>query len=157
MKMKSTKVALLRVKIKSLAAEARIIRCEEERSPHLWYELNRHRRFDVREEQRLSLLAYAFLRGRVYATVEQCNSDRRVDWQRVGVMVAKFGRRKMQGDETPAEFLVAKDAELAPFKTWIAEAKASWKPKPKVERVRRERKTREEIESATGRKLCPVR
>lgn len=63
----------LRVKIKSLAAEAGIIRSEEQRHPgssSTRSGLREHRVGIVRREQRSSLLAYAFLRGRQYLEVE---------------------------------------------------------------------------------------
>lgn len=60
-----------RVKIKSLALEAKIIR-DEERKNHGWVcgVLRWHRIDTVREEQRHTLLAYALLRGRCYGEVE---------------------------------------------------------------------------------------
>lgn len=79
-----TDLTRLRVKIKSLAAEARIIRQEERRALRLSTEdpdrlpryrtLRDHRRQDVRTAARAALLAYAFLRGRAYATVESPNT-----------------------------------------------------------------------------------
>lgn len=60
---------MLRVKIKSLVAEAKIIR-QEERRTHgaLRNELAEHRRGVVREAARASHLAYGLIRGR---TIEQ--------------------------------------------------------------------------------------
>ena len=73
--------AKFRVKIKSLAAEARIIRQEERRCSHGDYAgesqrgcLRHHRTTVVRLEQRSTLLAYAFLRGRKYRQVERARS-----------------------------------------------------------------------------------
>lgn len=63
----------LKIKIKSLAAEARIIRLEEGRFPghHPTREgLHNHRVNDVRKETRAALLAYAYLRGRSFKQVE---------------------------------------------------------------------------------------
>lgn len=66
----------LRVKIKSLAAEARIIRNEEGRFPrgqrhHTTFQsLHSHRTGIVRREARHALLAYAFMRGRQYRQLE---------------------------------------------------------------------------------------
>lgn len=78
----------LRVKIKSLGSESRIIRQEEihvskeyrrKRNPELSRdreELYLHKRDVVRPELRASYLAYAFLRGRGYAQVERkANSE----------------------------------------------------------------------------------
>lgn len=84
----------LRVKIKSLAAETKIIRFEEKRTKRtfdfetsntpnpaareylantyhekLW-KLTHHRIFDVRKETRATLIAYAFLRNKPYSSVE---------------------------------------------------------------------------------------
>lgn len=65
----------LRVKLKSLAAEAKIIRLEEQRAnQHKDYELQTslhlHRAGVVRSQSRHTLLAYQFLRGVPYAAVE---------------------------------------------------------------------------------------
>lgn len=88
-----TRITMLKVKIKSLAAEARIIRREELRLPgpaRLRQELHTHRTCDVRAEQRASLLAYAFLRGRTRGACEpKCAAE--PDWQRVLRLVEKFG------------------------------------------------------------------
>lgn len=107
-----TQVKMLKVKIKSLAEEAQIIRLEEKRAlartpdgkpskwtdPDLYCSLREHRVKDVRKEQRHSLLAYAFLRGVPYVKVEpkvgrkdqpKWVSD--PDWKRVGQLVDKFG------------------------------------------------------------------
>lgn len=62
----------LRIKIKSLAAEARIIRAREKKLTGLDREkLHNHRVCEVRHEARNSLLAYAFIRGRSYASQER--------------------------------------------------------------------------------------
>lgn len=61
-----------RVKIKSLASEAKIIRHEESRrSGWVRSSLHVHRVCIVRDEQRHTLIAYAFYRGVPYAAVEQ--------------------------------------------------------------------------------------
>ena len=88
-----TRVKMLKVKIKSLAAEARIIRLEEKRSKpgsKEQCELHTHRVLDVRKEQRLSLLAYAFIRGRSLDRCER-HSATKPDWQRVAKLIEKFG------------------------------------------------------------------
>lgn len=68
-------ITYLKVKIKSLAAEAAIIRreergCYDKRPGTLWDGLNHHRRHDVRREARAALLAYGFLRGVAYSAIE---------------------------------------------------------------------------------------
>jgi hypothetical protein len=113
-------IEYLRVKIKSLAEEARIIRHEEHRASAyhrglLCAKLRDHRVKEVRPEARAALLAYAFLRGRPYTTVERsivydengtlcyangvkCNNSDTVRLtdvvNRAAYMVAKFGPTK---------------------------------------------------------------
>lgn len=92
-------VKFLKVKIKSLAAEARVIRLEEKRAGKnnaLREKLYLHRTVDVRKEQRASLLAYAFLRGRPLSAVEpkrrpELEWQAAARWKRVGEIVKKFG------------------------------------------------------------------
>ena len=60
----------LKVKIKSLAEEARIIRREERKLDWKTDQAKRfklwvHRTFDIRREARATLIAYAYLRGRI--------------------------------------------------------------------------------------------
>lgn len=91
-------VKALKVKIKSLAAEARIIRLEERRAlgrrkpdGELYFQLRTHRIQGVRREARLSLLAYGFIRGRPYAACEKAANDNPPDMVRVKQLVEKFG------------------------------------------------------------------
>jgi hypothetical protein len=96
------------VKLKALAAEARIIRGEEHRARKGWRRLakkqigpdaqaalhaefdslHRHRTYDVRTESRATLLAYAFLRRRPYARTEA--SSRKVPLDRVANIALRF-------------------------------------------------------------------
>lgn len=122
-----TRTKMLKVKIKSLTDEARIIRHEETkalcrslppemrtkyRDLDLYGELRQHRVWDVRREQRASLLAYAFLRGK---TLSACEPKSAVspDWVRVFQLVLKFG------PVTPAETKAETDARL---REWRAAA-----------------------------------
>lgn len=68
----------LKIKLKHLAAEARIIR-HEARQVHGMerWNLNHHRTTVVRDEARATLLAYGFLRGREYSQLE---GKRNNDW-----------------------------------------------------------------------------
>src|SRR5688572_11517601 len=86
----------LRVKLKALAAEARIIRAEGGRAPvHLREALAYHRRGVVRAAARNTSLAYAFLRGRPYRRVEgKCGEP--PNWGEVRRMVRMYG---VQGSE----------------------------------------------------------
>lgn len=113
----------LKVKIKSLAAEARIIRLEEARSknPFERMRLSSHRTDDVRREARAAQLAYGFLRGREYNQIESPNSSN-VDWGRVQKLVEKFGESYCP--ETPYKELEQKKLEqAATFRKWIDFAK----------------------------------
>lgn len=112
----TTMVKMLKVKIKSLSAEARIIRLEERRAGEdtdLRCRLHEHRVGAVRTEQRLSLLAYAFLRGKPLSAVEPKRAAE-PDWQRVGQLVAKFG--------TVSPWAKDKAAQADAFRAWAAAA-----------------------------------
>jgi hypothetical protein len=98
----------LKVKIKSLATEAGIIRLEERRakrqcswarthqheslgaSEALFRGLRMHRVKEVRNEARASLVAYGFLRGKRYAQIEPPGS-KRLNMDAVKRLVAKYG------------------------------------------------------------------
>ena len=83
----------LKIKIMSLAAEARIIRRETKRYPGehparigLYF----HRIHDVRMESRSACLAYGFLKGRSYKQIEQ-SSYTKPDWKRIEELIKKYG------------------------------------------------------------------
>lgn len=74
-----------RVKIKSLAEEARIIRKEEQRFDGQSSDrgvLRHHRITVVRDEQRATLLAYAYLKGVPYSVIES-RSRKQIDTKAV--------------------------------------------------------------------------
>jgi hypothetical protein len=80
----------LKVKIKSLAAEAVIIRQEERKnSGATRFTLHQHRVFDVRKEARCSLIAYGYLRGRPLASFEKSGS-RKPDWGNAERIAKRF-------------------------------------------------------------------
>jgi len=89
------KIKFLKVKLKTLAEEARIIRLEERRAnkKQLYYfqsELREHRVLAVRNESFLTLLAYQYLRGKSFAkSFPECRRD--IDWDRVRSMIKKYG------------------------------------------------------------------
>ena len=90
------------MKVKSLAAEARIIRHEEKRQRgSLRGSLHAHRTEDVRQEQRASLLAYAMIRGRPYAQAEQ--TKRLPPKRRIIQLVRTFGFREFGPKPTEQE------------------------------------------------------
>lgn len=89
----------LKVKIKSLADEARIIRKEERKRPGPSYhrtQLRYHRITVVKMEARAAQIAYGFIRGR---RLEQLESKFHCSWSRMRVLirarrlVAKYGPR----------------------------------------------------------------
>jgi hypothetical protein len=116
-------IIFLRVKVRSLAEEARIIRHEERRAKPIWrrsltlgensapdytfFHLRNHRVFDVRREARAALLAYGFLRGKSYFAIEaKCYEE--PDWTRVAELVKKYGE--------PQKY--TRDSAFAAVKLW---------------------------------------
>lgn len=82
---------MLRVKVKSLAAEARIIRQEEQRTHgQLRFELHEHRVGVVRDMARSSHLAYGFIRGRTHDEMEPTRKSE-PDWEAVRRMCKRYG------------------------------------------------------------------
>ena len=107
----------LKMKIMSLAAEARIIRTEEKKWPgeHVARNgLHRHRMHEVRPEARHALLAYGFLRGRHYRALE-AKAARAPDWDRVQKLAEKFGAATKADQPIVAQrFAQWKDAAMQP-------------------------------------------
>ena len=111
----------LKIKSKHLSEEARIIRFEENKikrhSRHVrnrqgyvtadevlntYHSLNHHRRWDVRNENRATFIARAYLAGIPYNQVEQKRkpeNEYTFQWHilpRVASMVAKYGSKKIK-------------------------------------------------------------
>lgn len=84
--------AYLKVKIKSLAEEAKIIRKETKRAKRASIRdgLALHRKGIVRCEARHTHLAYGFLRGRDYRQMEP-KAHEAPNWEKVRKMVEKYG------------------------------------------------------------------
>lgn len=91
--------AYLKVKIKSLAEEAKIIRREEQRPRKDMDEcgysptrtgLREHRVTVVRQASRNALLAYGFIRGRKYRQIEP-KAESQPNWEEVKRQVLKYG------------------------------------------------------------------
>jgi hypothetical protein len=78
----------LKVKVKSLAEEAKIIRKEEDKG-YCRVDLECHRKSIVRRAARETLIAYGFLRGREYRQIE-LNTKTQPDWKKVKAMVDKY-------------------------------------------------------------------
>jgi hypothetical protein len=103
----------LRIKIKSLAAEATIIRQEAQKTNGMVkYGLNFHRTSVVRYHARMNLLAYGFLRGRAYKDIEE-KCDMPPNFKMVEDIAKKFG----------ATDLVALTAWIEGAKAYIKEQK----------------------------------
>ena len=83
---------MLRVKIKSLTAEAHIIRQEEERNPGcLRDELRVHRTTSVRFETRATHPAYGLIRGRTIERIEVSTTRTEALWKKVRGMIERYG------------------------------------------------------------------
>ena len=82
---------MLRVKVRSLAAESRIIRGEAHRTRgRLRWELNHHRQHVVRKHARNAHLALGFLRGRTIRQMEPC-AKTEPNWDEVRRLCKKYG------------------------------------------------------------------
>lgn len=84
---------MLKVKLKSLAEESRIIRVEERRTTgQLQSELNWHRRLVVRHETRATHLAYGIIRHRPLERIERPATPRTEEfWKKVRGMIERYG------------------------------------------------------------------
>ncbi len=92
--------AKFRVKIKSLAEEARIIRTEEKKfKDNDWFSCQRrhelywHRVWHVRNEQRSTFIAYAFFRGDSYRSIEK--TAKKVDVAKVTAILRNLARMEV--------------------------------------------------------------
>ena len=95
----------LKVKVKTLAAESRIIRKEARKtSGMVKWAMNDHRKGIVRRHSRTNLLAYGFLRGLPYEAMES-KCKEKPNFEEVSKVMKRFG-----GDEKEIE-------------SWIASAK----------------------------------
>ena len=89
----------LRVKLKSLAEESKIIRQEKQKQKRygntsVVNSLHWHRIDVVRAEARATLLAYQYLRGKPYHICEP-KAKTEPNWDRVENMVYKYGGKKL--------------------------------------------------------------
>lgn len=84
---------MLKIKLKSLAAEAKIIRKEERRCPAWQSELWHHRISIVRRVARETHLAYAAIRGR---SSPEREGSRPYDAKAVNSMILKYGSKEQR-------------------------------------------------------------
>lgn len=83
----------LRVRIKELATEAKHIRHEERQCSGMerWH-LQHHRKTTVRPAARRYLLAYGYMRGKAYRSMEPVvREGNEPSWKAVEKIVTKFG------------------------------------------------------------------
>lgn len=132
-------IAYLKIKIKSLADEARTIRIDErkhlahgraqpQRDIHsepyrTFFGLQTHR-LNLRPEIRAALIAYGYLRGRAYRQIEPCTRHDREpydrpgpNWDRVADLVVKYGPAPEAGGP-PAIVKERKQAIATNLKAW---------------------------------------
>lgn len=92
---------MLRIKVKSLAEEARLIRREERRTHgSLREELYLHRIHVVRRHARNAVLAYGLVKGRTLAQMEP-GSKSRGDREEVARMLLRYGGRHLTEVDWP--------------------------------------------------------
>lgn len=112
----------LKVKIKSLAEEAKIIRREENLAPNedVRVGLYLHRIGIVRDEARWSQLAYGFIRGLDYSEIESGGSKSEIRWDRVKNLVLRYNRFPRDTSYVRSDQqILGLEAE---FKEWVEEA-----------------------------------
>ena len=111
----------LKVKIKSLAEEARIIRKEENKRGPLWWGLRLHRTGIVKSEARAALLAYGFLRGLTYRQIE-ANTKFAPDWARVKKLVDRYGVY-LTDEQSMEDYVQSKKEQAECFEQWYGKAR----------------------------------
>jgi hypothetical protein len=120
------RIKMLKVKIKSLAAEAKIIRLEERKALKakdytLYARLREHRTANVRQEARHSQLAYTCIKNtQPYERIERtCRS--KPQWGEVTSMVNRFGSPVQDWDhgETTEEYAYRSEWELTNQRNWL--------------------------------------
>ena len=85
---------MLKVKVKHLAAEARIIRREEQKTHgYLRESLHLHRVYTVRKAARSAHIAYALVKGRTYEQLEK-NPSTEPDWDDINRMIKTYGPKE---------------------------------------------------------------
>jgi len=126
---------LLKIKIKSLAEESKMIRKAEKRAKYaskhpnermslgdqkharkIWLSMAGHRRGTVREESRATLLAYGFLRGNTLMSMESSTSpistyEANLLNKKIVEMVEKYGIYWDSEVQSYADFKTEKEIE----------------------------------------------
>lgn len=107
----------LKVKIKSLAAEAKIIRIEERKNKKARAGLAEHRKGTVRTAARHTLLAYGFIRGRKYSAIE-AKCQRPPNWDNIWRMVDKYGVQWYNDEFVSNDYKKRKAEQKVRFDDW---------------------------------------
>lgn len=104
---------MLRIKLKSLAAEAVIIRSEERKiQGPLREEMHLHRISTVRSAARSTGIAYGLIRGKTLLQMEP-TSKTEPDWNSIKQMLRRYGNASMDVEATvAAKSIVYKEAAL---------------------------------------------
>jgi hypothetical protein len=112
----------LKVKVKSLAAEASIIRTEARRTNRVALRngLTEHCKEVVRKAARNTQLAYGFVRGREYRQIEP-GAYSPPDWKEITRMVKQYGICWCDGDKFQ-EYDAAKKDEEVRLKAWLEQS-----------------------------------
>lgn len=109
----------LKIKLKSLMAESKIIRREEARTldRELRESMHRHRVIDVRHETRCTQLAYALLRGHPYNRIETRRpagvgrNTTPIDFKKVAAMLRRYALPEQRlgnaSEETVSRWVMA--------------------------------------------------
>lgn len=120
----------LKVKLKTLAEEAKIIRMEEARQKDISFPafvgLTNHRKKDLRPEARSSMLAYILISGKPYEAAEP-KAYTEPDWTRIRTLARKFGT-SLVAQNLSVEQAVEADKSLKDrIETWLGSAKTYYK------------------------------
>lgn len=110
----------LKIKIKSLAEEAKMIKKEEKKKhpSFMLSELNQHRIFVVKKAIRESLIAYGFIRNREYSAIES-NPQTPPDWKEVERLVSKYGKAEYyDGEDNGKDLFAFNDKLIDKFRLW---------------------------------------
>lgn len=106
----------LKVKVMSLAAEARIIRQQAKKAKGMVkWRLNEHRTDVVRVHARHNGLAYGILRGVPYSAMEK-KCDKKPDFDKVAAIARRFGST----GNTVSEWVKQATVYLEPAKDMVA-------------------------------------
>lgn len=110
----------LKIKIKSLAGEASIIKKEEKKRRRFRNRLYEHRINVVRKECRHAHLAYGFLRERNYKQIEnKCHE--KPNWDRVKKLLERYAAIWDADNESYTDYQSRLSSQMKKFEIWKKE------------------------------------